>query len=72
MSAPLAAQVDAHRVATRDRECAANLRLNAAVKTAAAIIRLGRKHDDPSAVDEATRVLTIAGESAARVLGEAS
>ena len=64
---------NAARFATTDRAQRAEQTLNAAVREAIGILRLGRNTDDEAwARHDATRVLEAAGGSAERVLGRSA
>ena len=64
---------NAARFATTDRAQRAEQTLNAAVREAIGILRLGRRTDDEAwARHDAARVLEVAGGSADRMLGRRS
>jgi hypothetical protein len=52
-----------------DNEAGADARLRHAVHEAIAILRHGRRHGDPTALDEAARVMEKRGLQAERLLG---
>jgi hypothetical protein len=63
---------NAHRFANRDRRGTADHILNEACREAIGILRIGRRHDDPSAGREALLVLASAQGRAGRLLRQAS